>query len=172
MLFISLSIFFINSWVLDLTTRQTMWNVSVGLFPTWVAHIGLNQSCVQRILALPTINHARKWVYHIPRRQNTTTIGWCIICTLIRVISDKETAPQVKQGITEAVSQTFVFDAEFLFMLGDESLIWKLETLWNNLKIRNIFFYIKYTVRLKILVIIGWLKNIELTKSSHSLYNV
>lgn len=43
----------------DLTTRATLWNCFIsGLFQ-WTSHIGFNQSCVQRVVALPSLRHAQ-----------------------------------------------------------------------------------------------------------------
>lgn len=44
----------------DLTTRQTLWNVILGTLVTWSCHITFNQSCVQRIVALPTLAESRR----------------------------------------------------------------------------------------------------------------
>lgn len=44
---------------LDLTTRATVWNAFIGGLILWVGHSGLNQSCVQRIVALPSLRHAQ-----------------------------------------------------------------------------------------------------------------
>lgn len=46
-------------------TRHTVWNVIFGYFVMWVAYLGLNQSCVQRIVSVPSIDHARKalWIF-------------------------------------------------------------------------------------------------------------
>jgi len=46
--------------VFDFTTRQTFWNMLFGNIVLWTTYVGLNQSCVQRIVAVPTINDARK----------------------------------------------------------------------------------------------------------------
>ena len=54
---IGLSIF---SWAFDLTTRQTVWNMSTGYLIMWSTYVGLNQSCIQRIVSVPTINHAKR----------------------------------------------------------------------------------------------------------------
>lgn len=45
----------------NLTARQTVFSLSAYLFGMWMA-IGLVQSFVQRIVALPTLRHARKYV--------------------------------------------------------------------------------------------------------------
>jgi len=47
----------------DLSTRQTIWNGALGMIVMWGGYVGLNQSCVQRIVALPSINHARRALY-------------------------------------------------------------------------------------------------------------
>ncbi|XP_037039646.1 sodium-coupled monocarboxylate transporter 1-like isoform X2 [Bradysia coprophila] len=44
----------------DLTTRQTLWNCVLGFIVMWGGYVGLNQSCVQRIVALPSLHHARR----------------------------------------------------------------------------------------------------------------
>ncbi|KAG4067012.1 hypothetical protein HA402_005651 [Bradysia odoriphaga] len=44
----------------DLTTRQTLWNCALGFIVMWGGYVGLNQSCVQRIVALPSLHHARR----------------------------------------------------------------------------------------------------------------
>ncbi|XP_055851715.1 sodium-coupled monocarboxylate transporter 2-like [Episyrphus balteatus] len=48
---------------LDLTTRSTFWNALTGSFCMWSSYIGFNQSCVQRIVALPSLSHAKKSLY-------------------------------------------------------------------------------------------------------------
>lgn len=45
---------------INLTARQTVFSLSAYLFGMWMA-IGLVQSFVQRIVALPTLGHARKY---------------------------------------------------------------------------------------------------------------
>lgn len=45
---------------LDLTTRQTFWNVILGTFVLWSCHITFNQSCLQRIVSLPTLADSRR----------------------------------------------------------------------------------------------------------------
>ncbi|XP_016948983.1 sodium-coupled monocarboxylate transporter 2 isoform X1 [Drosophila biarmipes] len=44
----------------DLSTRSTIWNVFTSATLTWSGYVGLNQSCVQRIVALPSLGHARR----------------------------------------------------------------------------------------------------------------
>lgn len=48
------------SWTLDLTTRQTVWNMSSGFLIMWTSYVGLNQSCIQSIVSVPTIKHAKR----------------------------------------------------------------------------------------------------------------
>ncbi|XP_050086804.1 sodium-coupled monocarboxylate transporter 2-like [Anopheles aquasalis] len=50
---------------LDATTRQTFWTSSVGNIFLWTGYLGLSQSCVQRIVAVPSMNHARSalWIF-------------------------------------------------------------------------------------------------------------
>lgn len=45
---------------IDFTTRATVWNTFFGGLLLWTGHAGLNQSCVQRIVALPSLKHAQK----------------------------------------------------------------------------------------------------------------
>ncbi|XP_058447704.1 sodium-coupled monocarboxylate transporter 2 [Malaya genurostris] len=49
----------------DATTRQTFWTASVGNVFLWTGYLGLNQSCVQRMVAVPSIRHARTalWIF-------------------------------------------------------------------------------------------------------------
>jgi sodium-coupled monocarboxylate transporter 8/12 len=42
--------------------RISFWSVLFGLTTVWVSHLGVNQSCVQRFLAVPDIKFARKSV--------------------------------------------------------------------------------------------------------------
>nr|XP_016923862.2 sodium-coupled monocarboxylate transporter 2-like [Drosophila suzukii] len=44
----------------DLTTRSTIWNVFTSATIMWSGYVGLNQSCVQRIVSLPSLGHARR----------------------------------------------------------------------------------------------------------------
>ncbi|XP_064551030.1 sodium-coupled monocarboxylate transporter 2-like [Drosophila montana] len=45
---------------LDPRIRVTVWNALFGGIFMWTGHIGLNQSCVQRIVSLPSYAHAKK----------------------------------------------------------------------------------------------------------------
>lgn len=42
--------------------RSTFWGVTVGLTTAWTANISVNQGCMQRFLAVPTLKDAKKWV--------------------------------------------------------------------------------------------------------------
>lgn len=44
----------------DPQTRNTFWNSIFGYSIMWLSYLGLNQSCVQRIIAVPSVSHARK----------------------------------------------------------------------------------------------------------------
>ncbi|XP_017073386.1 sodium-coupled monocarboxylate transporter 2 [Drosophila eugracilis] len=44
----------------DLTTRSTIWNIFTSATIMWSGYVGLNQSCVQRIVSLPSLGHARR----------------------------------------------------------------------------------------------------------------
>lgn len=45
---------------LDPRIRATVWNCFFGGFCLWIGNIGLNQTCVQRIVALPSVSFARR----------------------------------------------------------------------------------------------------------------
>ncbi|XP_055848233.1 sodium-coupled monocarboxylate transporter 1-like [Episyrphus balteatus] len=45
---------------LDPRVRATVWNCFFGGFCLWIGSIGLNQTCVQRIVALPSVVFARR----------------------------------------------------------------------------------------------------------------
>ncbi|KAH8355920.1 hypothetical protein KR200_002233, partial [Drosophila serrata] len=45
---------------LDPRIRLTFWSATMGGICMWTGHIGLNQSCVQRIVSLPSYSHAKK----------------------------------------------------------------------------------------------------------------
>ncbi|XP_075146357.1 sodium-dependent multivitamin transporter [Haematobia irritans] len=47
----------------DATTRMTFWNALSSSTLTWASYVGLNQSCVQRIVSLPTLKHAKNSLY-------------------------------------------------------------------------------------------------------------
>ncbi|XP_055716531.1 sodium-coupled monocarboxylate transporter 2 [Phlebotomus papatasi] len=50
---------------LDLTVRESFPSIVMGGVIMWAAYIGLNQSCVQRIVALKTVKHAKNalWLF-------------------------------------------------------------------------------------------------------------
>lgn len=49
----------------DASTRQTFWTASIGNVFLWTGYLGLNQSCVQRMVAVPSVRHARSalWIF-------------------------------------------------------------------------------------------------------------
>ncbi|XP_065354579.1 sodium-coupled monocarboxylate transporter 2-like [Calliphora vicina] len=47
------------NYTFDVTTRSTFWNCFISSTVMWTSYVGLNQSCVQRIVSLPTLKHAR-----------------------------------------------------------------------------------------------------------------
>ncbi|XP_055635012.1 sodium-coupled monocarboxylate transporter 2-like [Toxorhynchites rutilus septentrionalis] len=55
----------IFNMTVDVTARQTFWTASVGNIFLWTGYLGLNQSCVQRMVAVPSIKHARAalWIF-------------------------------------------------------------------------------------------------------------
>ncbi|KAH8332877.1 hypothetical protein KR074_012352 [Drosophila pseudoananassae] len=46
----------------DPTTRSTIWNIFSSATLMWSGYVGLNQSCVQRIVSLPSLGHARRYI--------------------------------------------------------------------------------------------------------------
>ncbi|KAH8276206.1 hypothetical protein KR026_004595 [Drosophila bipectinata] len=44
----------------DISTRATFWNIFTSATILWAGNAGLNQSCVQRIVSLPSLSHARR----------------------------------------------------------------------------------------------------------------
>ncbi|KAH8408354.1 hypothetical protein KR215_003465 [Drosophila sulfurigaster] len=48
------------NYTFDLKTRSTFWNTFGAALVTWTGYVGLNQSCVQRIVSLPSLTHARR----------------------------------------------------------------------------------------------------------------
>lgn len=45
--------------------RSSFWTVSIGLTTLWISNLGVNQTCIQRFLAVPDIRFARKsvWIF-------------------------------------------------------------------------------------------------------------
>jgi solute carrier family 5 (sodium-coupled monocarboxylate transporter), member 8/12 len=45
--------------------RSSFWTVSIGLTTLWISNLGVNQTCIQRFLAVPDITFARKsvWIF-------------------------------------------------------------------------------------------------------------
>ena len=45
--------------------RSSFWTVSIGLTTLWISNLGVSQTCIQRFLAVPDINFARKsvWIF-------------------------------------------------------------------------------------------------------------
>lgn len=41
-------------------SRTTFWNTTTSVFCIWLCHIGFSQSCVQRLLSLPSLKHAKR----------------------------------------------------------------------------------------------------------------
>lgn len=51
-----------NSLSVNLTTRTTLWNLTISTFLVWVAHLAFSQNNIQRIVSLPTLQDARRFV--------------------------------------------------------------------------------------------------------------
>lgn len=49
-----------HSFTLDLVTRTTIWNTFMCALILWTVHVGFSQSCVQRLVALPSLKLARR----------------------------------------------------------------------------------------------------------------
>lgn len=49
----------------DMTSRITFWNSGFGYSLGWLAYVGLNQNCVQRMVSLPSMKKARcaMWLF-------------------------------------------------------------------------------------------------------------
>lgn len=45
----------------DLTTRQTFWNMLIGLFFSRASYMGLDQTSVQRLVSVSSIQNARRF---------------------------------------------------------------------------------------------------------------
>lgn len=43
----------------DPTVRTTFWGIVVGMSISWMSHLGVSQSSVQRFLSVPTIRDAK-----------------------------------------------------------------------------------------------------------------
>lgn len=69
----TLMLFF--SFTLDLTTRQTFWNMILGNFFIMTWNVCFDQKSVQRIIALPSISHSRRAI-------TLFTFGMCFIVFL------------------------------------------------------------------------------------------
>lgn len=48
------------SFTLDTSTRTTFWNTSTQIFVIWSCHVAFSQSCVQRLVSLPSLRAAKK----------------------------------------------------------------------------------------------------------------
>ncbi|XP_055327149.1 sodium-coupled monocarboxylate transporter 2-like isoform X2 [Sitodiplosis mosellana] len=46
----------------NLTTRTTLWNLTVNTFLVWVAHVAFSQNMIQRIVSLPSLQDAKRTV--------------------------------------------------------------------------------------------------------------
>ncbi|XP_054091956.1 sodium-coupled monocarboxylate transporter 1 [Zeugodacus cucurbitae] len=59
----------------DPRTRITVWNSFICGIMMWAGHVGLNQSCVQRIVSLPSLKHAQKALW-------LSCIGFLVVMTI------------------------------------------------------------------------------------------
>lgn len=60
---------------LDPRMRITVWNALICGVLMWTGHVGLNQSCVQRIVSLPSLKHAQKALW-------LSSIGFLVVMTI------------------------------------------------------------------------------------------
>ncbi|XP_039947507.1 sodium-coupled monocarboxylate transporter 1-like isoform X2 [Bactrocera tryoni] len=60
---------------IDPRMRITVWNSMICGFMMWTGHVGLNQSCVQRIVSLPSLKHAQKALW-------LSCLGFLVIMTI------------------------------------------------------------------------------------------
>lgn len=51
------------SMSLDLTERVTFWNTIAAVFVGWTTHVSFNQNCAQRLITLPTLGHAKRFIF-------------------------------------------------------------------------------------------------------------
>lgn len=47
---------------MNLTSRTTLWNLTVNTFIVWLCHIAFSQNNIQRVVSLPTLNASRRFV--------------------------------------------------------------------------------------------------------------
>lgn len=45
---------------LDPTERTTFWGIVVGMTVSWISYLGVTQASVQRFLAVPSLNAAKR----------------------------------------------------------------------------------------------------------------
>lgn len=60
--YINKTLYILHSMKFDLTTRQTFWNMLIGLLVSRASYMGLDQTSVQRIVSVSSIHHARRFV--------------------------------------------------------------------------------------------------------------
>uniref|UniRef100_A0A0K8U1A2 Sodium-coupled monocarboxylate transporter 2 n=1 Tax=Bactrocera latifrons TaxID=174628 RepID=A0A0K8U1A2_BACLA len=60
---------------IDPRVRITVWNSMICGVMMWTGHVGLNQSCVQRIVSLPSLKHAQKALW-------LSCLGFLVIMTI------------------------------------------------------------------------------------------
>uniref|UniRef100_A0A1B0BS69 Sodium-coupled monocarboxylate transporter 2 n=1 Tax=Glossina palpalis gambiensis TaxID=67801 RepID=A0A1B0BS69_9MUSC len=51
------------NFTFDATTRSTFWNCFSSAIVVWTSYVGMNQSCVQRIVSLPSLKHAQRSLF-------------------------------------------------------------------------------------------------------------
>lgn len=83
----------------DFTTRATVWNSFLGGLILWTGHSGLNQSCVQRIVALPSLKHAQRSLL-IFVIGLLVILGFCCFTGII-MFATYDNCDPVKAGIVD-----------------------------------------------------------------------
>lgn len=61
---------------MDLTERVTFWNTISSVFVGWTAYMTFSQNCAQRLVSLPTLKHAQRFVlcFHSPKNLISTCL--------------------------------------------------------------------------------------------------
>lgn len=91
----------------SLTARTTFWSSGIGYSAGWLTYVGLNQNCVQRMVAVPTVNHARRamWLF---------ALGFIIITSItcftgLIIYAQYHTCDPLKAGLINKPDQILPF---------------------------------------------------------------
>lgn len=83
----------------DLTTRATLWNSLIGGLVIFTSHVGFNQSCVQRLVALPSIRNGQ--IALIIFGFGLLTFMGCLCITGFVMFSNFYDCDPLKAGVVE-----------------------------------------------------------------------